>query len=255
MKKERIESLLGVNVGVCSFSEVQDKLISCRNKEKLPENAKSVILFLFPYKVKQEKPKNICRYASVADYHTICDNILQGYVKILKNEHNEHNFVPFVDNSPIPEVYAASVAGLGDVGKNGLLINKDYGSYVFIGEIVTDLEIEANSFYSECIDCGACKKACPVGLDKQKCLSAVSQKKGELSKEEADLLKNSGCVWGCDICAEVCPMNKDKKTTNIEEFIGSYRNGYTLSEDITDRAYAWRGEKVIKRNYEIIKDR
>ncbi len=255
MNKRVIENLLGVKVGVCAFSNVQDKLINCRNKEKLPKNAKSVIMFCFPYKVKSEKPENICRYSAVADYHSVCDNILKKYVEILKSQHNAHNFVHFVDNSPIPEVYAASIAGLGCVGKNGLLITKKYGSYVFLGEIVTDLEIDADSCVTECINCGACKKACPVGLNKEKCLSLLTQKKGELEQEEKELIIKSGCIWGCDICAEVCPLNKNAQNTYIDEFINSYKHNYTCGEDITGRAFAWRGEKVIKRNYDILKDR
>lgn len=255
MNKYDIENLLGATVGICAFSELKDKLIDCRNKEKIPTGAKSVILFVFPYKVKEEKPANICRYSAVADYHKVCEDILKKHVETLKKQHNNNNFVHFVDNSPIPEVCAANKAGLGDVGKNGLLITKEYGSYVFLGEIVTDLEIEAENNYSECINCGACKKACPVGLDKEKCLSRLTQKKGELSCEEKALIIKGGCVWGCDICAEVCPLNKNAKVTYIDEFLNSYKDSYVYGEDITGRAYAWRGEAVIKRNYDILKDR
>ena len=255
MNKHYIENLLGTNVGVCAFSELKDKLIDCRNKEKLPKNAKSVIIFCFPYKVKEEKPMNICRYATVEDYHVVCNEILEKYVLILKKQHKDNEFIHFVDNSPIPEVYAANIAGLGDLGKNGLLITEKYGSYVFIGEIVTDLEIEADSFYGECINCGACKKACPVGLDKEKCLSKITQKKGELTKDEEALIAKSGCIWGCDIFADVCPLNKNAATTEIERFLNSYKDGFVCGEDITGRAFAWRGEKVINRNYNIVKDR
>lgn len=250
--KEELCSLLGAQVGVCAFNEVEDKLLPCRNLSLIPKGAKSVILFVFPYKVKEEKPQNICRYAAVPDYHQVCKETLDGYCKILSEKFGGYSFVPFIDNSPIPEVFAGAAAGLGVLGKNGLLITKDYGSYVFIGEIVTNMEIEYKNSYAECKNCGLCETACPVGLNKENCISALTQKKGELTNEEQKLIKQSGCVWGCDICAEICPMNKEKGLTQIKSFTKEYRGCYAKNEDITGRAYAWRGEKVIKRNYDII---
>ncbi len=246
--------LLGVNVGVCSFEDVKEHILPCRNKTLIPNGAKSVLVFVFPYKVKEQKPKNICRYAAVPDYHKICKEALDGYCKILSEKYGEYSFVPFIDNSPIPEVLAGAVAGLGVLGKNGLLITKDYGSFVFIGEIVTDLKVKAENQYAECENCGLCEKLCPVGLNKEKCLSAITQKKGELTSEEQELIRQNGSVWGCDICAECCPNNKNKELSNIKEFINGYRDCYQENEDITGRAYAWRGEKVVKRNYEIVKN-
>ena len=238
--------------GVCDFSLVKDKLINCRNKERLPENAKSIILFAFPYKIKDEKPKNISRYAAITDYHTVVMSYLNNMITDLKNEYPHNEFIAFCDNSPIPEVFAAASCGLGVRGKNGLLINDKYGSFVFIGEIVTDLYIEHTAQYTECINCGVCEKMCPVALNKEKCLSAVTQKKKSLTEEEADGIRKSGCVWGCDICSEVCPMNKGKEKSDIKEFVESYRDEYVLGEDMRERPYAWRGEGVIKRNYNIL---
>lgn len=255
MKKAELEKLLGCELGVCAFSEVAEHLLPCRNILKIPKKAQSVILFVFPYKVKEEPPKNISRYAAVPDYHEICGNILKKHTDILKKAFPDNEFEWFIDNSPIPEVEAAVLAGLGVKGKNGLLITKKYGSFVFIGEIVTDLEVESTSLTNNCIGCDVCQKACPVGLSKEKCLSSLSQKKGELNAEESMLLKNSGCVWGCDICSSVCPMNKGAEFTYIKEFVDGYRDSYIVGEDISGRAYAWRGEKVIKRNFDIIKDR
>lgn len=253
--KEKLSSLLGVNVGVCAFGEIKDKLLPCKNLSLIPNGAKSVLLFVFPYKVKEEKPKNICRYAAVPDYHKVCKEMLDGYCKILLQNFNGQKFVPFIDNSPVPEVFAAAKAGLGLKGKNGLLITKEYGSFAFIGEIVSDMEVETNDCYGECKNCGLCKTACPVGLNKEKCLSALTQKKGELTESELELIKQSGVVWGCDICAEICPLNQGKGLSNIKEFVNGYRDSYQDSEDITGRAYAWRGEKVVKRNLDIIKKR
>ena len=139
------------------------------------------------------------------------------------------------------------------VGKNGLLITENYGSYVFIGEIVTDLEMELPPIeIKHCNNCGICKTHCPVGLEKSNCLSKLSQKKGELDEESAVLLKKHKIIWGCDICAEACPLNKGTKKTYINEFIEGYRDCYICGEDIKGRAFEWRGEKTVKRNFDLI---
>lgn len=239
--------------GVCSFSAVADKLIECRAKQRLPKNAKSILLCVFPYKVKDDSPQKISRYAAVPDYHNVCGEYLEKAKKALKEKFPQNEFEVFIDNSPIPEVFAAANAGLGVFGQNGLLINQKYGSYVFIGEIVTDLELEAQGEFSLCCQCGMCKSVCPVGQDKQNCLSKISQKKGELEETEKALLLQNGIMWGCDICAESCPENKNARNTYITEFIDGYRNEYTLGEDISQRAYNWRGEKTIARNARIFK--
>ena len=96
--------------------------------------------------------------------------------------------------------------------------------------------------------CGNCKKACPSGLQRDHCLSALSQQKKELSEEEKALLLQNNIIWGCDICAEICPLNKNSNITYIKEFIEGYRDSYTLGEDISGRAYEWRGEKTVSRN-------
>lgn len=248
VSQKEIGKTVGENFGVCRFSELKDILIDCRKKELLPENAKSVITFVFPYKVKEAPPENISRYAAVPDYHIVCGEILSKTAEKLKRRYKGFAFVPFCDNSPINEVAAAVRSGLGVKGGNGLLITEKYGSFVFIGEIVTDMCITPSVSGSECDKCGECKKHCPVGLDKSRCLSALTQKKGELNDSEKEMILNSGCVWGCDICSDVCPLNKNKELTPISEFKDGYKDRYTLGEDINGRAYAWRGEKVITRN-------
>ncbi|MBE6729245.1 MAG: DUF1730 domain-containing protein [Ruminococcaceae bacterium] len=238
--------------GVCSFETLKNNLINCRKTNEIPKDAKSVILFTFPYKVREEKPLNISRYAAVCDYHTVVGKILKEKTNTLKKAYPEYCFVPFADNSPIPEVYAAAAAQLGVLGENGLLITKKYGSFVFIGEIVTDLPIESKKNISHCIGCGKCKTACPVGLDKENCLSKISQQKKPLLPEQEVLIGENGSVWGCDICSEICPMNKNRALTYINEFKKSYRHKYTLNEDGENRPYNWRGKEVIERNFRII---
>ena len=236
-------------VGAIPFSEVKNHLIDCAARKRIPENSKSVILCLFPYAVKREKPKSLSRYSAVPDYHNVCGSVLNKIIEKLKENYPKNKFEAFVDNSPIPEVAAAVRAGLGIKGENGLLINEKYGSFVFIGEIVTDLEIETKTFeIKNCSKCGKCKLACPVGLDKQKCLSALSQKKGQLTEQELKSLKDNNILWGCDICTNICPENRFE-TTNISQFINAYKDTYSPDDSIDGRAFAWRGKKTIDRNY------
>lgn len=247
--------LISLNIkdySFCAFSEVSGRLLECAAKKRLPENAKTVITFLFPYKTVASAPENISRYAAVPDYHTVCGKILDRAAKKLCETFPEYKFECFLDNSPIPEVFAASVSGLGLVGDNGLLISRYYGSFVFIGEIVTDLELPCYSEYMECHHCGACKTACPVGQKKENCISAITQKKGELSPEETALVKRGGSAWGCDLCAEACPFNKYARNTYIEDFTLGYRERYTPGERTENRPYMWRGENPIRRNTEIL---
>lgn len=242
--------------GFCEFNLFKKSLFECRAKNRLPADSKTIITILFPYKVKDEKPENISRYAAVDDYHFVAGKILENIAELLKENFKENCFEWFIDNSPIDEVKAAVLSGLGVKGKNNLLINKKYGSYCFIGEIVTDYKIQTvNKFNTECIKCNKCLEVCPTGFlnDKnKKCLSQITQQKGELTNEEENLIKKSCVIWGCDICQEICPMNKNSEKTNIKDFIKTYKNKYEKNEDIKNRAYAWRGEKVIKRNFEIL---
>ncbi len=235
------------NVGFCDFNGVKDHLINCRAKSRIPQNAKTIIMCLFPYKVKEQAPIFLSRYAAIPDYHTICGKMLESACQELKERYTQNKFEYFCDNSPIPEVYTAATAGLGVKGDNGLLITKEYGSFVFLGEIVTDLNITCENNYAECSHCGKCKTTCPVNLNKTDCLSNLSQKK-QLTDAKMQILRQHNILWGCDICQNICPMNKCAKCTNINEFIVGYRDKYTIGEDTANRPYTWRGEDVINRN-------
>ena len=201
----------------------------------------------------------------VPDYHLVLQNLLSEMCSKLKSHFPDCEFVPFADNSPIPEVKASAFSGIGVVGKNSLLINKKYGSWVFIGEIVTDLDVKCDNFtpaIKHCIGCNRCVESCPVnaiyengGIDAEKCLSAVTQRKGELTEGEISAIFQSGCIWGCDICQEVCPMNFKAEYSPIKEF--SENCVFTLTEKtpIKKKAFGWRGRGVINRNLGIISDK
>lgn len=249
--------------GFCRFEIFEDKLIECKAKQRIPKNAKSVITVLFPYYLGEEayKNANVSRYAAVSDYHSVAEKYFKRVTEELKRDYPEYEFVNFQDNSPIPEVYAALKSGLGMKGKNGLLINEKYGSWVFIGEIVTDLEIPCEDIeIKTCPDCGKCADACPTGVlkeakfDREKCLSHITQKKGEIPEPYKALIKKHNCVWGCDECQKACPYNANAQITSIEEFVRGAVVNITSETPIEGRAFAWRGKKVIDRNLKVTQE-
>ena len=244
IKKE----LPGIDFGFCSLTSLPQN----KNSRLKSEGFFGALVFVFPYKVKEKPPENISRYCAVPDYHNVAMIKLKKIAAKLKEEIPEENFSPFTDISPIGEVYAAVYAGLGVKGENGLLITKKYGSFVFIGEILTSIRLKDACEFKECPKCGMCKNHCPVGLDKSRCLSSLTQKKGNLSLSEQEKIKNLGSVFGCDICQSVCPLNKNAANTNIDEFLDGYRDQYQKDEDDKNRAYTWRGRAVVDRNLDIL---
>ena len=249
--------------GFSSFDRIKDRLLDCRAKARLPENAQTVISVLFPYYLGEETyaDANVSRYAVSADYHLITGAVMERIVGDLRARFPENRFEYFVDNSPIPEVRAAVNAGLGVLGKNALFINPVYGSWVFLGEIVTDRYFEpAAPTSGVCDGCSECVRRCPVGaigehgVVREKCLSFLSQKKGELSEEVRKKMAEYNCAWGCDICQKVCPMNRDAAVTPIEAFFETARPHVSPGDGVEGRAFAWRGSRVIERNLAVLKE-
>lgn len=245
---------------MCSFDKIKDGLIECRAKSRLPEKPKTVLVACFPYLLGESdyRNRNVSKYAVVTDYHDVAIARLEKAVADLKILFPNEEFAAFADNSPIPEVRAACHAGLGVRGDNTLLITEKYGSYVFIGAIVTSAEFDVDeNEIKPCLKCGKCRKSCPsgaiseTGFERKLCLSEITQKKGALTAEEEQLMRECGCVWGCDICQDVCPMNKNAAVTEIEEFLASPKAFVSQGCDLEGRAYEWRGRKVIERNINV----
>jgi epoxyqueuosine reductase QueG len=252
---------LGIEIfGVCRFCDILP-LLEVRSKNRLPQNACSVITFLFPYNIGYEGKRNLSLYCLGLDYHDIIVKRLKEAEDKLRSMFPENVFEGFCDISPIREVRAAYLSGLGVLGENGLIINQKYGSYCFIGEIVTDLEFESYSRpIGHCVSCGRCVNSCPGGalskggFDAALCLSCITQKKGELSEKEQEMIRNGSLVWGCDACSECCPMNTGAEKSNISEF---YQNLLPVldAENIKasrDRAYGYKGKSILLRNLGII---
>ena len=167
----------------------------------------TAIMIAIPYLTPHHR-KNLSSYAAGRDYHGYFDELFSALIPLLRERYPNNRFAGFADDSPINERNAAAMAGLGIIGDNGMLITEKYSSYVFLGEIITDIPTEVHPHpVSRCIGCGACKMACPMG-EIGICLSALTQKKGTLTENEEQAIKKFGSVWGCDICQEVCPYTK-----------------------------------------------
>ncbi len=247
--------------GVVSFQQLNT--FEVRSKGRIPQNAKSAIAIIFPYYNKNAMEGNISAYCSVADYHIVVMKQLKSICEDLKNAFGEYSFEPFVDASPIDEVDMAVKAGLGVKGENSLLITPQWGSFVFIGEILTDMELPAVLYEDKgCAKCGLCAKMCPGGavncgkVATEKCASHISQKKGELTQEETAILKKAKTVFGCDICQKVCPHNR-----NIEEGENLFSDDIvntverqTVKDIYKSRAFGFRGLKTLERNLDIFED-
>ena len=234
--------------------------------EKHGISSGSVIIFAVPYLCETDGKKNISSYAASRDYHSFFATLFGNLIENLKSKYPNNAFVGFSDHSPIDEIEAAARAGLGILGKNRLLITEKYSSYVFLGELITDAVLPTSAGEIKfCINCGKCTKACPMTRDNIPCLSSLTQKKGELTEIEQEMIKKYASAWGCDICQEVCPYTERAiKTgsiyTNIEFFKES-RTPHLTSEAIENmsdeeflaRAYSWRGRQTILRNLKILK--
>ena len=132
----------------------------------------------------------------------------------------------FVDSAPVLEHAWAKKAGLGWIGKNSLLLNRKIGSFLFLGELLIDMELEyENPIYQDfCGGCSKCIRSCPTGaitepyvVNGSKCISYFTiELKGEIPEVVKGQFENR--VFGCDICQDVCPWNRMAKGNTVPEF-------------------------------------
>lgn len=224
----------------------------------------SALIMALPYYTRTEV-HNLSRYAIPRDYHHIAAALFDRLIPRLKETFPRGHFAGFADHSPIDERHAAALAGLGAIGDNGLILTRRYSSYIFLCEIISDLPTDAIPGPVEgCLHCGACARACPVGLDKSQCRSALTQKKGALTPEEEETIRVGGSAWGCDICQEVCPFTARALTEGTifsplpemnEHLIPYLTSEFAESMDddtFAARAYAWRGRETVLRNLRLL---
>jgi epoxyqueuosine reductase len=193
------------------------------------EEAKSIVSVTLNYYT-EDLPNDNCgcrisKYAYGNDYHFVLKEKLQLLMDQIRQLKHDVQGKIFVDSAPVMEKVWAEKAGIGWIGKNTILINKQYGSFQFLGEIILDIELEYDKVSeNHCGNCSLCLDACPTNalsepymLDAGKCLS---YKTIESEEEMTDyfIARSNGWVFGCDICQDVCPWNKEAKLHQVKEF-------------------------------------
>ena len=230
---------------------------------------KTIISIAFPYFHKGTYSDNgFSVYTRGHDYHYVVNKYLNKIIEFISLKGGKAE--AFCDSNLLPERYIAYLAGVGFVGKNNMIITKKYGSYVFLGEIITDLEIETDERnylelkeFNECGECTICLGKCPTKAIKENeknsniCLSYITQRKNIEDKWFKAL---NGRIFGCDSCQMSCPYNKSIEYSKIEEFkpfefMNSEDSDWIIElgnkefkDTLKKTSCGWRGKNVLVRN-------
>lgn len=262
---------LFARTGACAWGCVSvDRLrerMTAEDREKTA-HLHALLCFAFPYGPAEPSPGRLSLYARGQDYHRVLEARLAPLAEALAEQFPGSRFQYFADVSPFPEVYAAALAGLGRLGEHGLLIVPGAGSFVFLGFLATDAALpETAGEIVPCSGCGACRRACPGGalgarFDENRCLSALTQKRGALTAEQAALIKTGGMLWGCDRCQLICPENRHRTVPPLPEFAplpdpaeaDLQLSDRAFRKAFAGRAFTWRGVQPLRRNCAILKE-
>jgi epoxyqueuosine reductase len=200
------------------------------NPAGLLPNAKSIICVAANYCKKTSESDDpaigkISRYARGDDYHKVLSGRLQNLLNYIIAEFPGANGKLYVDTGPVMEKALAVRAGIGWLGKHTNIITRDFGSWIFLGEIILDIELDYDRPVQDlCGSCTKCIDACPTHaiikpyvIDSNLCISYLTiEHRGELPP--ALMPKFNNWVFGCDICQEVCPWNRFQKETTEPAF-------------------------------------
>jgi epoxyqueuosine reductase len=273
----RLESWL--NKGLQGNMQYMENYFDLRiDPQKLVPGARSVITLLMNYYPEQKQnidaPK-IAKYAFGRDYHEVIKTKLNALLFSIKENIGEINGRGFIDSAPVLERSWAQKSGLGWIGKNGNLINKNSGSFFFIATLITDLELTYDNGYTKdyCGSCTRCIDACPTEailpgkvIDGSKCISYFTIELKDALIPGTMKGKFDNWMFGCDVCQDVCPWNRFSKPTNEIDFnpLPEILNFSTADwEELTEESFKkifahsplkrskWKG---IKRNLRFIKN-
>ncbi|MFY4774055.1 tRNA epoxyqueuosine(34) reductase QueG [Metabacillus sp. RGM 3146] len=219
-----------------------------------------------PKSTKEDRRGIFCRASWGSDYHDILRGRLKNLEAFIEEKLPEANVKSMVDTGELSDRAVAERAGIGWSGKNCAIITKEFGSYVYLGEIVTNIPFEPDQpMEDQCGTCSKCVDACPTGalvqggqLNSQKCIAYLTQTKDFLPEEFRMKLGNR--LYGCDTCQTVCPENKGKDFLLHEEMKPDPElakpklkpllkiSNREFKEKFGPVSGSWRGKKPIQRN-------
>ncbi|KXT78565.1 tRNA epoxyqueuosine(34) reductase QueG [Streptococcus sp. DD13] len=235
-------------------------------------SAKTIISIAvaYPNRLPQQPQKTSYRRGRVTpnswglDYHYIMQDKLERLAREIEKLTADFEYKGMVDTGVLVDTAVARRAGIGFIGKNGLVISKEYGSYMFLGELVTNLEIEPDQPVDYgCGDCNRCVVACPTDallgdstMNARRCLSFQTQDKGMMDLEFRKKIKT--VIYGCDICQIACPYNKGISNPPVVEIdpelaqpelipFLELSNGQ-FKQKFGQIAMSWRGKNILQRN-------
>ena len=239
-----------MNLRIIKFSTDYLKNKNCEEEKYNWVN--SIIVFIFSYDSKSRQNDFLpAKLAYGKDYHKIVKNKIAEFLFEIGDIGRTEILV---DQSFLDEKKLAVIAGLGIMGLNNLLISKN-GTYVVIGEVLTDYEFNKYDHYDfqTCIKCDKCVKACPTGAlengyDRSKCLSYLNQSR----TNRFDLLEKMNTYYGCDICQDVCPFNNNvvkgtKELSFLEDSVITLDEILSLNEQefvskYQEKSFQWIGK-------------
>jgi len=252
-----------------SMSYLEKNIDKRLNPTILVPGSKSVISLAFNYFPPKKLIDNnnfiISKYAYGKDYHKVLKKKLKKLFFLMREKIGNIEGRVFVDSAPIHERAWAKLSGLGWIGKNSLLINKNQGSFFFLAEIICDLELEYDEpVLNRCGNCSRCIDACPTDaitkaqvINAKKCISYLTiENKDNIPEELNDSMNNS--IFGCDICQDVCPWNKNSKPHEEIEFLPKKnlkklrkKDWVELTEETFDRIFE--GSAIKRTKYKGLK--
>ena len=252
-----------------SMSYLEKNIDKRLNPTILVPGSKSVISLAFNYFPPKKLIDNnnfiISKYAYGRDYHKVLKKKLKKLFFLMREKIGNIEGRVFVDSAPIHERAWAKLSGLGWIGKNSLLINKNQGSFFFLAEIICDLELEYDEpVLNRCGNCSRCIDACPTDaitkaqvINAKKCISYLTiENKDNIPEELNDSMNNS--IFGCDICQDVCPWNKNSKPHEEIEFLPKKnlrklrkKDWVELTEETFDRIFE--GSAIKRTKYKGLK--
>jgi len=192
----------------------------------------------------------VSRYARGRDYHKLMRKRLQKLARRIQDVAGPFGYRAFVDSAPVLERALAEKSGLGWIGKNTMLINKQAGSWFFLGELFTDLPLPIDAQESDhCGSCSSCMDICPTKafiepnlLDATRCISYLTiELRSSIPEEFRKPMGNR--IYGCDDCQLVCPWNKFSKTSSEKDF--SPRHSLDTA-DLVD-LFSWTEREFLQR--------